>query len=123
MLDAIHHQELQNKSNNVEREQAQNEVHPIDDEEDDVEDYEEEELDDYESSQMVGEDGLPPYADTYEMGGPNLPGEYLQELLNGFPYGNNGKSHQLGEAAGGSGSSDNEYQIYEQDGDADCDFD
>ncbi|KAK8947604.1 hypothetical protein KSP40_PGU013778 [Platanthera guangdongensis] len=113
--DAIHHLELQNNSNNVEIEQAQNEVHPIDEEEDDVDDYEEDELDDYESSQMVGEDD-----DVEE---PNLPGEYLQELLNGFPYGNNGKSHQLGEAEGGSGSSDDEYQIYEQDGDADYVFD
>lgn len=115
--DETHHQELQNESNNVEREQAQNEVLPIDDQGDDEEDYEEEELDDYESSQMVGEYGVRPYAETYEMGGPNLPSEYLQELLNGFSDGNNDKSHQLGEADRGSGSSDNEYQIYEQDGD------
>lgn len=114
--DVSQSQGLQNMHDNVE-EQVQNEVQ-VEDEEDSEE---EEELDGYEMQHMVDEDGVSPYANNYEMGD-SIPNEYLQKLLSAFPYSRKGKN-QLpgGKAAPFAGSSEDEYQIYEQDSDDDDD--
>ncbi|KAG0468681.1 hypothetical protein HPP92_018009 [Vanilla planifolia] len=106
------------KSNNAEKENVENE--DIEDEEES--DLEEEDIDGYESPPMGGEDDLPPYGAIYDMG-ESIPNEYLQELLSEFPWIDKGKAKQSNEEdARGVGSSDGEYQIYEQDSEEEDDF-
>ncbi|KAJ6805599.1 general transcription factor 3C polypeptide 5-like isoform X1 [Iris pallida] len=112
--------QIMNRESNAPEDELEGQGDKCEIENDDDDEEEEMDFDGYASSPVAGEDdNLSPRTCSYQID-ESIPNDYLQEILRGFPVGNDGRDpKRMG--AEDADLSDDAFQIYEQDSDGNYD--